>query len=184
MFRANRRRRFASGSAAGCRPRSNGKAPSAARDDRGYPLPWGTDEPTRERCQIFYGELGPGAGRKTYRRRVAAGAHERDRQRGRVVPGQRATRGSFILRGCSFATANIDDVRVTWRRKGDPRGEEDTGFRVVIPIAMPADAAGPVSSVEPNSDLEVSDTPTLLTPVVVLFSLPWDSISRDLGLAE
>ena len=44
-------------------------------------------------------------------------------------------RGSFILRGCSIATANINDVRVTWRAKGDVNGEESTGFRVVIPIA-------------------------------------------------
>jgi hypothetical protein len=46
---------------------------------------------------------------------------------------------SFILRGCSFATANIDDVRVTWRRRGDVKGEEDTGFRVIIPIVVRSD---------------------------------------------
>ncbi len=46
---------------------------------------------------------------------------------------------NFILRGCSFATANIDDVRVTWRRRGDIKGEEDTGIRVVIPIIVQPD---------------------------------------------
>ena len=29
--------------------------------------------------------------------------------------------GGFILRGCSIATANVDDVRVTWRGRGDSR---------------------------------------------------------------
>ncbi len=29
--------------------------------DRGYPLPWGVDEPNRDRCQIFYGEARTGA---------------------------------------------------------------------------------------------------------------------------
>jgi hypothetical protein len=93
--------------------------------------------------------------------------------------------GGFVLRGCSFATANLDDVRVTWRRQGDPRGEEDTGFRVVVPVNMPADAAGPVStSDQPSDSSQVSHEPNLVAPIVVLFSLPWDDYSRKLGLSE
>ena len=41
---------------------------------------------------------------------------------------------NYILRGCSIATANINDVRVTWRAKGDEKGEESSGFRAMIPI--------------------------------------------------
>ena len=32
--------------------------------------------------------------------------------------------GSFILRGCSIATANIDDVRVTWRGRATRRAKK------------------------------------------------------------
>jgi serine/threonine protein kinase/formylglycine-generating enzyme required for sulfatase activity len=103
-------------------------------DDQGYPFPWGNGEPTSDRCRIFEGELGPvpveklsaGASRLGLLNTIGNAAEWcRDSEQN----------GSFILRGCSFATANIDDVRVTWRRRGDVRGEEDTGFRVVIPIA-------------------------------------------------
>ncbi len=151
--------------------------------DRGYPLPWGSDEPNRDRCQIFYGELGP-----VPVERLTAGASPLGLMNaiGNAAEWCQDSEqpGGFILRGCSFATANIDDVRVTWRRRGDVRGEEDTGFRVVIPITIPVADAGPGSVHTPNSKSEVSSNPNLLTPVVVLFSLPWDSYSRELGLTE
>jgi serine/threonine protein kinase/formylglycine-generating enzyme required for sulfatase activity len=109
-------------------------------DDKGFPLPWGSGEPNRDRCRIFYGErLERGEGGPVPVEQLSAGAsplglthaignaaewcHDSD------------TRGNFILRGCSIATANINDVRVTWRAKGDVNGEESSGFRVVIPIA-------------------------------------------------
>ena len=109
-------------------------------EDRGYPLPWGAEEPNHDRCQIFYGELGPVPVEK-----LAAGASPLGLLNaiGNAAEwcqdGEQP--GGFILRGCSFATANIDDVRVTWRRQGNVEGEEDTGFRVVIPM----EDAGPVS---------------------------------------
>ena len=101
--------------------------------DAGYPFPWGNEEPTRERCQIFHGQLGPvpvdqfapGANALGLMNTIGNAAewcHDSEQP------------GNFILRGCSFATANIDHVRVTWRGRGDTRGEEDTGFRVVIPL--------------------------------------------------
>jgi formylglycine-generating enzyme required for sulfatase activity len=152
-------------------------------DDRGYPLPWGSAEPSRERCQIFYGELGPVPIEKLFAGASPLGLLNAIGNAAEWCQNSEPG-GGYILRGCSFATANIDDVRVTWRRPGGKQGEEDTGFRVVIPVAVPADTAGPVSSVAPESDSDANVTPTLLTPVVVLFSLPWDELSRDLGLAE
>jgi formylglycine-generating enzyme required for sulfatase activity len=103
--------------------------------DRGYPLPWGVDEPNRERCQIFYGELGPvpvdklSAGASPLGLLNAIG-NAAEWCEDSEIP------ASFILRGCSFATPNIDEVRVTWRRQGNVNGEEDTGFRVAVPITV------------------------------------------------
>jgi formylglycine-generating enzyme required for sulfatase activity len=148
-------------------------------DDGGYPQPWGSAEPTRERCQIFFGDLGPvpvdklTAGQSPLGMLNAIGNAAEWCQNSE--PG-----GGFVLRGCSFATANIDDVRVTWRRTGDNRGEEDTGFRVVVPVEAPTSDAPATTQLE----LESPGSPTLLTPVVVLYSLPWDSISRELGWTE
>jgi formylglycine-generating enzyme required for sulfatase activity len=103
------------------------------KDDRGYPLPWGADEPNPQRCQIFYGELGPVPVEKLSAGTSTLGLLNTIGNAAEWCADSEQP-GSFILRGCSFATANIDDIRVTWRRRGDVRGEEDTGFRVVIPV--------------------------------------------------
>lgn len=149
-------------------------------DDRGFPLPWGSAEPTRERCQIFHGELGlvpvdqltagaTAAGLMHTIGNAAEWCHDSEQP------------GEFILRGCSFATANIDDVRVTWRRRGNTRGEEDTGFRVVVPLDMqPTAPASPQAGSESPS---VTGSFTVFTPALFLYSLPWDwlfeSLDRD-----
>jgi serine/threonine-protein kinase len=102
--------------------------------DGGYPLPWGKDEPTSDRCRIFEGDLGPVPVEK-----LTAGASPLGllNSVGNAAEWCRDSQqpSGYVLRGCSFATANINDVRVTSRRHGDERGEEDAGFRVVIPIA-------------------------------------------------
>jgi formylglycine-generating enzyme required for sulfatase activity/predicted Ser/Thr protein kinase len=103
--------------------------------DRGYPLPWGTGPATSDRCRIFEGDLGP-----VPVDRLSAGASPLGLLNaiGNAAEWCRGSEQSdnFILRGCSFATSNIDDVRVTWRGRGVASGEEDTGFRVVIPITI------------------------------------------------
>ncbi len=74
------------------------------------------------------------------------------------------------------ATANIDDVRGTWRRSGDERGEEDTGFRGVIPITLPAWMTATPAAARTRETMITSEA-SLLTPLVVLNSVPWDELS-------
>jgi len=163
-------------------------------DDRGYPLPWGQAAADKSRCQIFHGELSPipvdG---------LAAGATANGMLNtiGNAAEwcSDSENAGRSILRGCSFATANINDVRITWRRQGNASGEEDTGVRVVIPIAMPEGMTAAKAVHNPSTNVvnteatsAASFTPSteanLLTPVAVLFSLPWDEISNKVGGAR
>ncbi len=109
-------------------------------DDKGFPLPWGKDEPNRDRCRIFNGEhLELGEGGPVPVEQLATGANPLGLMHaiGNAAEWCQDSdqRGGFILRGCSIATANINDVRVTWRAKGDAKGEESTGFRVIVPVA-------------------------------------------------
>ncbi len=108
-------------------------------DDKGFPYPWGTAEVTRDRCRIFYGEhLERGEGGPVPVDQMASGVNPLGLTHalGNVAEwcGDSQNRGAFILRGCSITTANINDVRVTWRARGDAGGEESTGFRVIVPI--------------------------------------------------
>lgn len=173
--------------------------------DRGYPFPWGTEKPGKELCKIFYGEkIGSGFGPLPVEQLQAgvsplgllnaignAAEWCQDSEKA----------GEFILRGCSFTTANIDDVRVTWRGRGDVKGEEDFGFRVVIPMAenaknvpstttlkksmpamvvkgkrLPAKAEGDkATTVTVTNKSGVEGAASLLAPIWVLSSLPWQS---------
>lgn len=160
-------------------------------DRHGYPYPWGTELPDRDRCQIFRGQLGPvtvdelnaGASSLGLLNTIGNAAEwcSDDEQS-----------GAFILRGCSFATANIDDVRVTWRRRGNTNGEEDTGFRVVVPIGNERSAtiAGTVESSETvttssdKDETSLSGSAALPTPLWFVTSVPWRAISRAAGIAE
>jgi len=108
-------------------------------DDKGFPYPWGSDAPTKDRCRIFNGEhLELGEGGPVPVEQLTAGASRLGLTHaiGNAAEWCRDSdnRDNFILRGCSIATANINDVRVTWRAKGDQKGEESSGFRVVIPV--------------------------------------------------
>jgi formylglycine-generating enzyme required for sulfatase activity len=145
-------------------------------EDRGFPLPWRTGEPSPERCQIFYGEdLGAGLGGPVAVEQLAAGAAPLGLMHtiGNAAEWCHDTEqdGGYVLRGCSFGTANIDHVRVTWRARGDVRGEEDTGFRVVIPI----DTKGitPPTTATRNSS---SPGDAASTAVRVVSSLPWEAL--------
>ncbi|MGD9635445.1 MAG: SUMF1/EgtB/PvdO family nonheme iron enzyme [Pirellulales bacterium] len=163
-------------------------------DDRGYPLPWGTAAADKSRCQIFHGELGPipvdglaaGASASGLLNTIGNAAEwcQNSEESGRS-----------ILRGCSFATANINDVRVTWRRPGNASGEEDTGVRVVVPIKMPegitAAKAAPSTTTARRSIQTVrvdsgspSTEASLFTPVAILLTLPWEEISGRAGVSE
>jgi formylglycine-generating enzyme required for sulfatase activity len=115
--------------------------------DRGDPYPWGSAPPTRERCRIFYGDdLGAGLGGPLPVDELLAGASPLGLMHalGNAAEWCQNSEqpGDFILRGCSIGTANIHDIRVTWRAAGNPRGDEDTGFRVLIP-ALESASDGP-----------------------------------------
>jgi formylglycine-generating enzyme required for sulfatase activity len=147
-------------------------------DDRGFPQPWGTAEPTRERCRIFDAnpehELGPvpvdtlAAGASPLGLMHAVGnatewCHDSEEA------------GKFVLRGCGFTTANINDVRVTWRGRGDARGDEETGFRVVVPIAEQSGST-PVTAAQAPS----TATAKITGPYAFLNLVPWQNLSRAL----
>jgi hypothetical protein len=83
--------------------------------------------------------------------------------------------GKFVLRGCGFTTANINDVRVTWRGRGDARGDEETGFRVVVPIAEQSGST-PVTAAQAPS----TATAKITGPYAFLNLVPWQNLSRAL----
>ena len=149
--------------------------------DRGFPQPWGNGEPTRERCRIFDAnpdhELGPvpvdtlAAGASPLGLMHAVGnatewCHDSEQT------------GKFMLRGCGFTTANINDVRVTWRGRGDARGDEETGFRVVIPIAEQTGST-PVATAQ-ASPTAVNANARVTGPYSFVNFIPWESLSRSL----
>jgi formylglycine-generating enzyme required for sulfatase activity len=151
--------------------------------DRGFPLPWGTAEPGRDRCRIFDANpehvLGPvpvntlptGASPLGLLHAVGNAAEW-------CQDSEQA--GGFVLRGCSFATANIDDVRVTWRGRSDTRGEEDTGFRVVIPVSLPAGSA-PVAANQVSRSVPAAGDARITGPYSFLNFVPWKDLSRALS---
>jgi serine/threonine-protein kinase len=156
--------------------------------DKGYPYPWGSGEPDREHCRIFNGErLERGEGGPVPVDQLAAGAspiglmHAIGNAAEWCLDSEE--RGGFILRGCSIATANIDDVRVTSRGRGDVRGEEFTGFRVIVPVALkPATTTTATASVATNSTGAASTgSVSLATPIGFFGAIPWKSVIGAVG---
>lgn len=167
-------------------------------DDKGFPLPWGDAQPGRDRCRIFNGEhLERGEGGPVPVEELAAGANRLGLMHaiGNVAEWCQDSeqRTGFILRGCSIATANINDVRVTWRARGDDKGEESTGFRVVVPVtdALAAATIRTATATPAVTAPKVALQPKPATPVQspatagaegssFLSSLPWDQIVNAL----
>lgn len=150
-------------------------------DDKGFPHPWGKDEPTPERCQFFNAKLlGIGEGGPVPVEQLAAGANPLGLMHALGNAAEWCqdsdTRGNFILRGCSITTGNIHDVRVTWRGKGDAKGEQSIGFRVIVQITgvVANTAAVPVSTPQTRS------APEQLEGGGFLSSLPWSKIVNAL----
>jgi hypothetical protein len=85
--------------------------------------------------------------------------------------------GGFILRGCSITTANIKDVRVTWRGQGQPGGSQDEGFRVLIPLS---DASQIAAASAPSAAASAA-MPNVQKTVRVLSSLPWHTLLPVIG---
>jgi formylglycine-generating enzyme required for sulfatase activity len=157
--------------------------------DRGFPLPWGTAEPGRDRCRIFDAnpehELGPvpvdtlpmGVSPLGLMHAIGNAAEwcQDSEQPGR-----------FVVRGCSFATANINDVHVTWRGRGDANGDEDAGFRVVIPVTVPtasvsgAAAAGSPTPKMPREQQKTQTAARITGPYSFFNYVPWAELSRSL----
>jgi hypothetical protein len=89
--------------------------------------------------------------------------------------------GGFILRGCSIATANVDDVRVTWRGRGDARGEEFTGFRVIVPVSLEPIKTTTTASVAAALDSESNRSMSLTTPIGLFAAIPWKTLLGAVG---
>jgi hypothetical protein len=83
--------------------------------------------------------------------------------------------GKFILRGCGFTTANINDVRVTWRARGDARGDEETGFRVIIPVGEQS-----TSTPAATAQAATGRSARITRPYALLNLVPWQNLSRTL----
>ena len=154
-------------------------------NDKGFPYPWGAGEPSRDRCRIFNGErLERGEGGPVPVDRLKDGANELGLTHaiGNVAEWCKDSdqRDGFVLRGCSIATANINDVRVTWRARGDAKGEESSGFRVIVPLTdiSSEPAAKPVTATidepQPGGGGAIS------TPVGLLLTMPWGEIAKGL----
>src|SRR5688500_19300821 len=86
--------------------------------------------------------------------------------------------GKFILRGCGCTIANINDVHVTWRGSGDARGDEESGFRVVVPTSE--QSGTPVTTAQAATDASVKIT----GPYAFVNFVPWKSLSRSLTSAR
>jgi serine/threonine protein kinase/formylglycine-generating enzyme required for sulfatase activity len=158
--------------------------------DRGYPYPWGSDEPNRERCRIFYGDdLGVGLGGPVPVDELLLGASPLGLMHaiGNAAEWCQNSeqRRDYILRGCSIGTANIHDIRVTWRATGNMSGEEDTGFRVLVP-AIENDENESIERRPAVSEAHRDTGPktTSRTSPYWLFDfVPWDNLGRSVRLA-
>jgi formylglycine-generating enzyme required for sulfatase activity len=157
--------------------------------DRGFPLPWGNAEPARDRCRIFDAnpehELGPVLVDTLPTGVSPLGLMHAIGNAAEWCQDSEQPKG-FVLRGCSFATANINDVRVTWRGRGEPRGEEDAGFRVVIPVTVPtgnvtaATASALPTATVPREQPKTGTSARITGPYSFLNYVPWASLSRTL----
>jgi serine/threonine-protein kinase len=123
-------------------------------DDKGFPYPWGSSAIAGDRCKIFEGEhLEKGEGGPVDVDMLPNGAnalglkHTIGNAAEWCLDSER--RGSVILRGCSIATANTNEIRVTWRAHGDVKGEESNGFRMVVRISD-ADSPALQKTAEPK----------------------------------
>jgi serine/threonine protein kinase/formylglycine-generating enzyme required for sulfatase activity len=125
---------------------------SAARglDDHGYPHPWlGGQVADENRCHLFRGgEPQPIHVDKMTDGRSATGLMHllgnvsewcRD-----SYDAEYGSESRFVAKGCSFATARLAHVRVTWRRAANPQGEWDLGFRMVVLLDAHPESAGSV----------------------------------------
>ena len=88
-------------------------------------------------------------------------------------------RNGYVLRGCSIVTANLNDVRVTWRARGDANGEESSGFRVIVPVTgfILEPVAKPVATAR---EVQPGGGGVISTPVRVLLTMPWGELAKGL----
>jgi serine/threonine-protein kinase len=153
-------------------------------NDRGYPYAWGSTRPDSEHCRIFHftvQKLERGDGGPVAVDQLPAGASPLGLMH---AIGNAAEwchdseqRGGFILRGCSIATANINDVRVTWRGQGEPAGEQFTGFRVIVPLSSELPKTEVPSSVAADGGGPISAA----TPLALFTLIPWKTLASAVG---
>ncbi len=134
--------------------------------NEGFPYAWGDAPITAKNCLLFRGTLGPvevdtlpAGANKLGLLHTLGNAAEWCRQE--------TTPGEYVLCGCSFVTANPSEVHVAWRGQGATSGEEDTGFRVIVPVGP--DATAPAATDEQEStSLTDKVSPELLRSAALL----------------
>ncbi len=133
--------------------------------DEGFPYAWGSAPITAKNCLLFRGTLGPvevdtlpGGASKLGLLHTLGNAAEWCRQA--------ETPSEYVLCGCSFVTANPGEVHVAWRGPGATGGEEDTGFRVIVPVG--ATSTAPAATEQKSTSLTDKVSPELLRNAALL----------------
>lgn len=109
-------------------------AAARGEKDRGSPYPWGRGKLTASRCRTFRGELAPVAVDALDAGATPSGIYNLLGNAAELCKADRQA-GSYVVKGGSFATANRDAIRVSWRGAANPAGDQDVGFRCVFEVA-------------------------------------------------
>lgn len=135
--------------------------------NEGFPYAWGSAPITAKNCLLFRGTLGPvevdtlpAGANKLGLLHTLGNAAEWCRQE--------TSPSEYVLCGCSFVTANPGEVHVAWRGQGSTGGEEDTGFRVIVPVGAVAATSPAATDDQKSTSLTDKVSPELIRSAALL----------------